>query len=155
MAENAYSCKTNFIILPLPRRFVTSPRFIYFIVRHPFTRAQRISATASLFPVGFVPANIIHKSFSAQNVRRKTRVAFLHAFYPLVSSSVIRERFEIFPYSPFLFSSILYIYIYIRRNIYIFIRDKFHSNLIQRNSILFPFSLEITRYIFTPQLHST
>lgn len=150
MAENAYSCKTNFIILPLHR----PPRFAFRLVPSPLYlfhcssafHAHNESPTASLFPVRFVQrwsaANIIDKS-RPENARRSVfkysySFAFLHAF-PLPSSPVFpffrrlsaNESRYLHPPPSLSFSSTIYIYI--------FIRDKFHSNLIQRNPIHFPF----------------
>lgn len=146
MAENAYSCKTNFIILPLP----SSPRPVLFIslfatLSYAHNESPRLLA---YFRLALYPQISFTNPFRSKTYAEKLAFRFYTRFplqFPSLLSSLIRERFEIFPYSPFLSSS----------TIYIFIRDKFHSNLIQRDSVLSPFSLEITRYIFTRQFHST
>lgn len=143
MAENAYSCKTNFIILPLHRpprsAFRLAPLYLFHCSSA--FHAHNESPTASLFPVTFVERGQLQISLTnPENARRSVfkyshSFAFLHAFPPPVFPlSVVYPRTNrdilplLFPFLP------LY-----TRHTYIFIRDKFHSNSIQPNPIYFPF----------------
>lgn len=155
MAENAYSCKTNFIILPLhrPPRFafrLALPlllRFIYFIVRQRFTRTMNLRLLAyfrfALSNGGQLQISLTNpgpKTHGAAFSNTRTRLRFytrfpslLPQFFPLSVVYPPTNR-DISPFSFLFFHYTLHdIYTYI------FIRDKFHSNLIQRNPIHFPF----------------
>lgn len=130
MAENAYSCKTNFIILPLhrPPRFafrLPLPlllRFIYFIVRQRFTRTMNLRLLA-YFRFALSNGGQLQISLTNPGTAQRFQILVLVCVFTRVSPpffpsfslfpSFIRQRIEISPPSPFSFLFFHYIYIYL------------------------------------------
>lgn len=152
MAENAYSCKTNFIILPLHRpprsAFRLAPLYLFHCSSA--FHAHNESPNASLFPVTFVERGQLQISLTnPENARRSVfkyshSFAFLHAFPPPVFPlSVVypRTNRDILPPSLSFSSTIhsTYIYFYTRQ-----ISLEFDST----KSNLFSLSLAKSRDIF-------